>query len=216
MNTNITENLRGFGCIPLSTVTLDSLLTNYRSQPDKVSAMVKQGELVRIKRDLYCVSPRITGQRLSNALIANHLYGPSYVSLETALAYYKLIPERVEVTQSVVMTRAKTFQTLLGRFTYTKVPTDYYSIGITQEQTLTGQTFLIASPEKALCDLILLRPNLRIVSERSMRIFLKEYMRVDLLEVLTPDLSILDQCSATGRKTMELRCLKKVIENECL
>lgn len=213
MNTDLTENLRDFGCTPLSTATLDCLLRNYHSPKDKASCMVKQDELVRIKRGLYCVSPRITGQRLSKELIANHLYGPSYVSLETALAYHKLIPERVEVIQSVVIKRAKTFQTRLGQFTYTTIPADYYSIGINQEKTLTGQTFLIASPEKALCDLILLRPNLRIVSQKAMSIFLKEYMRIDLQSVLNPNLAIFDQCIATGRKYMELRCLRKVIEN---
>jgi hypothetical protein len=216
MYADITEKLRDLGCIPLSSATLDGLLANFRSQKDKVSCMVKQGELVRIKRGLYCVSQRITGQRLSNELIANHLYGPSYVSLEKALVYHNLIPERVEVTQSVVIKRAKKFQTTLGSFTYMTVPVNYYSIGINQEQTSTGQTFLIASPEKALCDLILLRPNLRIVSEKSMRVFLKEYMRVDLHEISNPDMNILDQCIATGRKGTELLCLRKVIENECL
>lgn len=214
MYADITEKLRGLGCIPLTAATLDGILANFRSPKDKVSYMVKQNELVRIKRGLYCVSPRITGQLLSNELVANHLYGPSYVSLEKALAYHKLIPERVEVTQSVVIKRAKRFQTPLGQFTYMTVPTDYYSIGINQKQTLTGQTFLIASPEKALCDLILLRPNLRIVSEKSMRTFLKEYMRIDLQEISKPDLNIFDQCIATGRKSTELLCLRKVIENE--
>jgi len=216
MNAKLTEKLRGFGCTPFSAATLDSLLTNYCSPKDKASNMVKQGELVRIKRGLYCVSPRLTGQRLSKELIANHLYGPSYVSLETALAYHGLIPERVEVTQSVVLKRAKAFQTSLGRFTYTTVPSGYYSIGIKQEQTLTGQTFLIASPEKALCDLVLLRPNLRIVSEGAMRMFLETHMRVDFQAISNLNLDILDQCGATGRKNAELLCLRKVLENECL
>ena len=216
MNTKITEKLRGFGCTPFSATTLDSLLTDYCSPKDKASSMVKQGELLRIKRGLYCVSPRLTGQRLSKELIANHLYGPSYVSLESALAYYNLIPERVEITQSVVIKRAKEFQTSLGRFTYTTIPPDYYSIGIKQEETLTGQTFLIASPEKALCDLVLLRPNLRIVSEGAMRMFLETHMRVDFQAISNPNLGVLDQCIATGRKNMALLCLRKVLENECL
>lgn len=216
MYANITEKLRELGCTPFSSATLDGLLSNFRSPRDKASCMVKQGDLVRIKRGLYCVSPRITGQLLSNELIANHLYGPSYVSLEKALAYHNLIPERIEVTQSVVMKRSKDFQTPLGLFTYVTVPADYFSVGINQEQTPTGQTFLIASAEKALCDFILLRPNLRIVSEKSMSSFLKEYMRMDLQEISNPDLNIFDQCIATGRKSTELLCLRKVIENECL
>ncbi len=216
MYTNFTEKLSTFGCTPISGATLDCLLTEYHSPKDKVSSMVKQDELLRLKRDLYCVSPRITGQRISKELIANHLYGPSYISLETALAYHKLIPERVEGIQSVVSKRAKTYRNSLGIFTYTTVPSEYFSIGVNPAQTLTGQTFLIASPEKALCDLILLRPNLRIVSEKAMRIFLTENMRIDLQDVSNPNLDIFDQCIATGRKNSELLCLRKVIKNDCL
>lgn len=215
MHANITEKLRKLGCTPFSSAILDGLLADFRSQNDKASCMVKEGDLVRIKRGLYCVSPNITGQLLSNELIANHLYGPSYVSLERALAYHNLIPERVELTQSIVMKRAKRFRTPLGLFTYVTVPADYYPVGINQERLSTGQRFLIASPEKALCDLIMLRPKLRIVSEKSMSSFLKEHMRVDLQEIVDPDLSILDHCVETGRKSTELRCLRKVIENEC-
>lgn len=178
--------------------------------------MVKQGDLVRVKRGLYCVSPRITEQRLSNELIANHLYGPSYVSLETALSFYKLIPERMASTQSVITKRAKAFETPLGRFTYTTIPEDYYSLGIRQEQVDSRYVFLIATPEKALCDIILLRPNLRITSEKTMRTFLEEYMRVDLQEITNPDLNIIDACIATNNKSAELGWLRKVIEHECI
>lgn len=216
MNAKTTKQLRNFGCIPISLSALASILDDYHSPRDKVSYMVKQGVLVRLKRGLYCVSPEITDQRLSNELIANHLYGPSYVSLETALAFYNLIPERVVATQSVITSRAKVFQTTLGRFTYKTVPEDYYSLGIRQEQVNARYVFLIATPEKALCDLILLRPNLRITSEKAMYTFLEEYMRVDFQELTKPDLSIVDACIATNHKATELRWLRKVLEHECV
>ncbi|MCK9303778.1 MAG: hypothetical protein M0P27_00085 [Bacteroidales bacterium] len=215
MNANITLMLRGFGSVPLSTAAVDTLLVDYNSPKDKVSYMVEQGELIRIKRGLYCVSPTITGQRLSTEIVANHLYGPSYISLETALSFYNLIPERITSTQSVVTKRTKTFQTPLGRFTYSSIPDNYYSIGIRQKSSESGSTFLIASPEKALCDLILLRPNLRIVSKKAMFVFLTKYMRIDLQELKSPDLAVIDECIATQHKSTQLRCLRKVIEHEC-
>jgi len=216
MTTKTTDQLRNFGCIPIGLPALGELLEDYHSPRDKVSAMVTEGALIRLKRGLYCVSPQITGQRLSNELIANHLYGPSYVSLETALAFYNLIPERVVTTQSVMTRRAKIFETPLGRFIYKTVPEDYYPLGVRQETSNPRAAFLIATPEKALCDLILLRANLRITSEKAMVTFLEDYMRVDLQEIKNPDLSILDGCIATNHKATELRWLRKVLEHECL
>ena len=216
MRAETTDLLRGFGSVPLTGATLSGLLAAYASPKDKVSYMVEQGELIRLKRDLYCVSTKITGQRFFTELIANHLYGPSYVSLETALAFYQLIPERMASTQSVVTKRAKLFQTPLGRFSYQTVPDGYYSVGVRQERADARYAFMIATPEKALCDLLLLRSNLRIASEKAMRSFLEDHMRVDLSELKKPDLSVIDECLATHHKTAELRCLRKVLEHDCV
>lgn len=216
MKTEITDRLRNFGCIPFTGATLDGLLGDYDSPKDKVSYMVEQGELVRLKRGLYCVSTAITGQRFNSELIANHLYGPSYVSLETALAFFNLIPERLASTQSVVAKRAKMFQTPLGHFTYQTVPEGYYSIGVRQEEVAGRYVLMIATPEKALCDLILLRSNLRIASEKSMRSFLETHMRVDFSELKKPDLSIIDACIETHHKVIALRSLRKVVEHDCV
>jgi len=195
---------------------LSGILANYDSPKDKVASMVEHGDLVRLKRGLYCVSSHITGQRLSSELIANHLHGPSYVSLESALAFYNLIPERMAATQSVSTTRAKMYQTPVGRFTYQTVPDDYYSVGIRLEQAEAGVTFMIATREKALCDLILLRSRLRITSEKAMRAFMADYMRVDFSEIKNPDLGIIDACLATHHKATELRGLRKVMEYDCV
>jgi predicted transcriptional regulator of viral defense system len=61
----------------------------------------RKGFVIRIKRDLYVVSEKVHGKQVSRELVANHLYSLSYVSLETALAYYGLIPERVYSVRSV-------------------------------------------------------------------------------------------------------------------
>jgi hypothetical protein len=214
--TELTNRLKEFGPVPLTGSDLSAVLSDYDSPKDKLAYMVSKGQVLRLKRDLYCVSNTITGERYSLPLIANHLYGPSYVSLESALSYYELIPEQVACTQSVVGKRAKSVETPLGLFTYQTIPSDYYAIGIQQEIIGGRFAFFLASPEKALCDLILMRSRLRITSARAMHSFLLEEMRVDFSELKHPDLRIIDACINTQHKPLELQALRKVLEHECV
>jgi predicted transcriptional regulator of viral defense system len=80
--------------------------------------MEKRGEIIRLKKSLYVVSDKISRKSVSRELVANHLYGASYISFETALAYYGMIPERVYTVRSMTTKRAKNFTTLLGNFEY--------------------------------------------------------------------------------------------------
>jgi predicted transcriptional regulator of viral defense system len=66
----------------------------------KIANLEQTGKIIRLKRGMYVVSPKVTRQLLSVELIANHIYGPSYVSMESALRYYGLIPEQVYVPGS--------------------------------------------------------------------------------------------------------------------
>src|SRR5690606_7338154 len=119
------------------------------------------------KKGLYVVAPDYSKMEISRELIANHLYGPSYLSLESALSYYGLIPERVYNVRSVTAKRARKYSTPLGAFEYRTVPVDYFPIGIQQEETDSKSMFLIAAPEKALCDMIVLTSGLRLQSEKA-------------------------------------------------
>ena len=98
-----------YGIIPISFATVAESIGSYKSPKDKVSKLEQDGDLIRLKKGFFVVAPRISQQLLSEELIANHLYGPSYVSLETALSYYGLIPELVYVTRSITVKRAKLF-----------------------------------------------------------------------------------------------------------
>jgi hypothetical protein len=167
-------DLQKFGNIPLSYAALEEMLCNYKSPYDKVSAMEKRGEIVRLKKGLYVVSDKISRKPLSRKLIANHLYGPSYVSFETALAFYDLIPEKVYTVCSATFEWAKQFENSVGRFEYITVPQDYYPVGINQQTIDEKYTYLFAAPEKALCYLILATPNLRLQSIRAMREYLED------------------------------------------
>lgn len=204
--------LQQFGIIPVEYSGLAAILNEYNSPKDKIALLEKRDELIRLKKGLYVVSPKIHQKQISKELIANHLYGPSYVSLETALAYHKLIPERVHATRSVTFRRSKTFSTPLGTFDYTTVPEKYFHLGISQTIVGNQYGFLIATPEKALCDLILSTPGLRIQSVKAMVTFLEEDLRIEMEELINFDESLIKQCAQMGKKKVEIIQLNKLLE----
>ena len=200
--------LEQFGIIPVNSAVLTSVLSEYR-----IAALEKTGDLVRLKKGLFVVSPQAGGQPISRELAANHLFGPSYVSLESALSYDGLIPEKVYAVRSVTIKRAKTFSTPLGRFDYVTVPEKYFPIGIRQEIVDDRYAFLIAEPAKAVCDMIAATPYLRLQSVRAMQDYLTEDLRIDFELAKKMDKTIVCQCIETGKKKTELKQLLKFLEN---
>jgi hypothetical protein len=139
--------------------TLLWVLKDYKNPRDCIARMVKNGILIRLKNGFYIIADRIQGVfSASLEQIGNLLYGPSYISLEWALSYYGLIPERATVVTSVTIGKSKEFVTPIGLFTYSHLPLFRYDIGIDRKllSDLPGG-FLIATPEKALIDLIFLK-----------------------------------------------------------
>ena len=203
--------LEKFGNIPIETSVLYSITGNYKFQRNKIAAMEKSGEIVRLKKNLYVVSNKISQKSQSTELIANHLYGISYISLETALAYYGMIPERVYAVRSMTTKRSKNFTTPLGNFEYKTVSSDYFSIGLRQEIVDNQYAFLIAEPTKAICDMIVATPNLRLQSVKAMQNYLTEDLRIDLDVLKNLDKDIVNQCIEVGNKKNELKLLLKYL-----
>lgn len=106
---------KDIGDTPIDFATLVSLFPEHAYKYNKISALEKDGTLMRIKQGLYVPNPEITGEHLSESLIANHLYGPSYVSLYYALRYYSLIPEGVFTITSLTLKRSRVFKHLQAR-----------------------------------------------------------------------------------------------------
>jgi hypothetical protein len=206
-------NLDQFRNTPVDYATLVTLLRDYRFPKDKIAAMEKQQQLIRIKKGLFVVAQQEGTSPISRELIANHLYGPSYVSLESALSYHNLIPERVYRVRSVTMKRFKMYDTPLGVFEYRTVSPEYFSIGIQQQVTQDNTAFLIASPEKALCDLIVLSSGLRLQSSKAVKIYLEENLRIDLFENRSWNTEIISQCMEVGKKKIALSHLLKLLKN---
>lgn len=204
------EILNQFGVIPINYGVLASQLTDYKSPRQKIVELEKEGSLIRLKRGLYVVSPKISGKLLSIELIANHIYGPSYVSMESALRYYGLIPEKTYSVDSMTIKRSREFDNAIARFKYTYCPSSYYAIGINQV-TKEGFSFLIASPEKALCDLIIYTPQLRLRSMIALQEYLRDDLRLDMDEFFKMDIAIFQQCALHNRKSEELNNIIKLL-----
>jgi len=207
------EELKSYGNIPIEYSALLSHLYHYKSPADKVARMQNSGSLIHLKRGLYILSPEISGQPVSMELIANHLYGPSYVSFESALSLNGLIPERTYMLRSATSKRKKMFQTPVGSFEYITVPESYFPIGVQQRIIRNTFAFLVAGPEKALCDLILTTAGLRFQSLKALNNYLVHDLRIDLDGVEEWNPEIVEACSGQGYKKKELSLLYKLLRN---
>ena len=83
------------GNVPFDLSVLQTVFPDNKHITDKARSLESAGRIIRLKNGLYVVNAEESGQPLCLELIANHLYGPSYVSRHTALRYYGLIPEHV-------------------------------------------------------------------------------------------------------------------------
>jgi hypothetical protein len=205
------ERLKNIGIIPINKDILYSLYGDLKRPDEKVSELERKGLVIRVKRNLYVVAPKVHSQTISTELVANHLYVTSYVSLESALAYYGLIPERVYTMRSVCTKLHKRYDTPLGHFEYVKVPALYFPIGIRQEIVGNSYAFLIASPEKALCDKIVTTPNLRLQSVKAMQEYLEEDLRFEMSALSFFNSGIVEECIEYGKKRTELTQLLKLL-----
>jgi predicted transcriptional regulator of viral defense system len=124
----------------------------------QVSRWVKAGRLLQLRRGLYALAPVWRKVEPHPFLVANRVQRGSYVSTQAALAYYGLIPEHVPVVTSVGPGRPETVRTPLGPFQFTHLAAGL-RFGYAQVEVAPRQVAFVASPEKALLDLIHLTPG---------------------------------------------------------
>jgi hypothetical protein len=116
----------------------------------------QKGDLIRIKNGLYLMGEDNRSHPYTPFQIANHLQGPSYISLESALSHYGLIPEAVYTTTSVTTRPHLEYETPIGHFSFSHLKSDYFNFGF--YRAIDGRVkYLIATPLKALMDYIVLR-----------------------------------------------------------
>lgn len=124
----------------------------------QLSRWTDAGRLYQLRRGLYALAPPFQKDRPHPFLVANRLVLGSYVSLQSALAYYGLIPEAVPVTTSVTSDRPGRWDTPLGAYEFRHLQTDLM-IGYRWLEVAGREFAYVARPEKALLDLIYLEPE---------------------------------------------------------
>lgn len=130
-----------------------SHLAGLKSPRARITSLLKNSEIIRVKKGLYVLGAEYE-KPFSHEILANLIYGPSYISLEFALSHYGLIPDRVKTITSITSKRNKVFKTPLGDFTYSYLPKRLYSIGLRRVQIDSKRGYIIASQEKAIIDLL--------------------------------------------------------------
>ena len=124
----------------------------------QLSRWTAAGRLYQLRRGVYALAPPFQRIKPHPFTVANHLARGSYVSCQSALAYYDLIPEYTPVTTSVTTARAGQWDTPVGSYAYRHIQVallhSYRLIEVSS-----GQSAFVATPEKALLDLIYLRPG---------------------------------------------------------
>lgn len=204
--------VRQYNNAPLTRQVILDMLKDYKRPNDKISELIKSGELMPLKKGLYIpgIKTDLTGPE--TFLIASHLWGPSYVSLESAMSYWGLIPERVYEIKSITMKLSKKFKTPKGRFSYRFMPSPYYSFGIRSIELSPGQVALVALPEKALCDKIITTAGLALRSPAQTRSFLLDDLRIDPEWLRKLNLKKLRSWIEDAPKKESLRMLVKTLE----
>lgn len=187
----------------VDTETLLTLLGNYKKPREAILRMQKNGELIRLKNGIYLISEKIQQQNttvIPFEQLANIFYGPSYVSMEWALSFYGMIPERVYTVTSMTLGRNKEYHTPVGDFSYYTLPAKCYSIGVTQKKTadFVGG-FLIASPEKALSDMVF--KTCKKLDKKQLQEELLESKRIDLEYLLDFNKDLLDEIANSYHST---------------
>jgi predicted transcriptional regulator of viral defense system len=179
----------------------------------KAKRLEQVDEIIRLKKGLYVVSPKVSRVSLSPFVLANHIYGPSYVSMHSALRHYGLIPETVYTVQSMTIGVARDYVNAIGTFRYIHVPSPYYQLGVTIG-TEDGTSFMIATPEKALCDLMVYTPNLNLRYQTEIRDYLEQDIRFDMDALSDLNLDLIKGCATVSRKKTMMTQLIKFIEHE--
>lgn len=159
--------------------TLLDSVHGYAQPRMKISGMLAKGDIVRVKKGLYILGESLRRRPFCRELLANLIYGPSYVSLEYALHYHGLTPERVETVTSVTCGRSRSFDSPVGTFSYRMIPMEAFRTGMDQIELDDGRSFLIAIPEKALADRIVADRGAGITTQKELHEYLLDDLRID-------------------------------------
>ena len=185
-------------------------LKGYVRPRDKISGLLRKGSIIRIKKGLYIFGDEYRRKPFSREILANLMYGPSYISLEYALQHYGLIPERVEAVTSVTTGRSRRFSTPVGLFTYRMIPLEAFRVGMDRIEIGDGRAFLMATPAKALADKLQEDRGIGIQSQRELNKYLENNLRID--PTALKDLNQMElNAIARGYRSRRIRMLSDLV-----
>lgn len=172
-----------------TTKMLVSELSHYVNPSSKIRQLVLNKEIFQLVRGLYETNGNLPGHILSPII-----YGQSYLSFEYVLSHYALIPEAVTVYTSATLGKRKTkqYRNHFGSYLYRDVPDDVFNLGV-DYRIEHGYGYLMASPEKAICDMLYKLAPVNNRSELRELLFLD--LRIDENELLRLDLDKLVEIS---------------------
>lgn len=153
-------------------------LEEYRKPRDVVSVLLQNEQIIRVRKGLYIFGVIWERKPVIPEMLANLVYGPSMISLDYALAWYGLIPERVETITSITTGRSRRFETPLGRYSYKQLSDNRFSYGASIQKADSGN-WLITEPLKALADKAWTDKRFQPVSSASYEAYFFEDLRVD-------------------------------------
>lgn len=158
----------------LTTQALLEKYKDYSNPADKIKRETEKQNLISLKKGLY-----VDDKNLEGALLAQFIYGPSYLSFEYALCYYDMIPEGIMHTYTSATfskRKRKIYENYFGTYIYKDVPKEVFSVGVKTEE-YEGTTYLIATKEKALCDKLYIMPPVRTL--KNIKDMLFDDLRID-------------------------------------
>ena len=151
MNSNVENLLLEWPLCVIKDVDIATVISDSPRRYSTVNRALKKGILVRLRRGTYLIGKPYTKASPSNFQIAHSIYGPGYISFESALFFHQWIPEAVYTTTCATTKRANEFKTPLGVFQYVHVPERLCYVGV-ERVGVDEDAFFMASPWKALAD----------------------------------------------------------------
>lgn len=168
----------------------------------QLSRWVSGGRLIALRRGVYALGRAYAKRSPHPFEVANLVQRPSYVSMESALSFHGMLPEAVFATTSVTSARAGEFATQLGVYSYRHIASSlFWGYREVAVPAAAGATMLVATPEKALLDLVYLRPRADAAA------FLRQ-LRLERLSSM--DLDVLDEMTRRAGKPKLARAAQRI------
>jgi len=164
------EQLKGYTLFSLNDIKkIDEKFTRAR-----LNEWQNKGYIRKIVKNFYMFTDIDVNEEILFE-VANKIYAPSYISMETALSYYNLIPDSIFQITSISTRRTYNFDTNIGVFTYRKLkPSLFFGYNFVKNNE---KYFKIATIEKTILDFLYLNPEIdNIKAINSLRINKQEFL----------------------------------------